>query len=155
MTSCFVLLGAKHGSSNSSLPEFPDFILVGKTIRVVNTKFILFVGPSTQEPRGIMTLKCLKDQKETPGVRFQSPQPKNRSNVGHPEQRFCKSQGRRGIFCQRRGVFSRPPQGVSECRISVLSNLTWCSFEQSWKGYPQKKRRPFAWGFLAPGVELQ
>ena len=35
----------------SSLPEFINFRLFGKTILVVNLKFGLFVGPSTQPVR--------------------------------------------------------------------------------------------------------
>ena len=37
--------------TSSSLPEFINFRLVGKTILVVNIKFELFVGPSTQQVR--------------------------------------------------------------------------------------------------------
>ena len=36
-------------SQINSLPEFMNFKLFGKTILVVNRKFELFVGPSTQE----------------------------------------------------------------------------------------------------------
>ena len=48
-TDGFSITAIKHMHVIYSLPEFMDFIPFGKTFLVVNNKFTLLFGPSTQE----------------------------------------------------------------------------------------------------------